>query len=45
MAKNNKNGYSEPVDYFPKNVRKKAGIGEYAEPAKKKTTKKKVKRK
>ena len=41
--------YSEPVDYFPKEIRKKHGIGEFAEkktedkkaPAKKAVTKKK----
>lgn len=32
-----KGGYKEPTDYFPKDVRKKHGIGEYA---KKSTTKK-----
>ena len=45
MKKNaKKNTYVEPNDYFPKDIRKKAGLGEYAE---KKTTatKKKVKRK
>lgn len=36
-----KTGYSEPSSYFPKGVRKKAKIGEYAEKAE---TKKKVKR-
>ena len=25
-----KRGYVEPTDYFPKDVRKKYGIGEYA---------------
>ena len=50
MAKNTKNtkkiAYSEPADYFPKSVRKKVKIGEYAETEKKPaTTKKKVKRK
>lgn len=45
---NKKIKYSEPVDYFPKEIRKKYGLGEYAETAKKevkketnKTTKKK----
>ena len=33
--------YAEPSNYFPKNVRKKAKIGEYAT---EKTDKKKVKR-
>lgn len=33
-----KGGYSEPGDYFPKETRKKYGLGEYA---KKATTKKK----
>lgn len=39
--------YSEPAEYFPKSVRKKMGIGEFAEKDKKPTatTKKKVKRK
>ena len=40
--------YSEPADYFPKSVRKKAKIGEYAETAKKtakKTTAKKTTKK
>ena len=43
--------YSEPAEYFPKELKKKYGLGEYAEGAKKKTekkatdTKKKVKRK
>ena len=48
MKKNAKNiGYSEPLDFFPKELRKKYGLGEYAEPKKteKKTEpKKKVKR-
>ena len=35
--------YTEPSDFFPKSVRKKNGLGEYAE--KKTDTKKKVKRK
>ena len=33
--------YTEPSDYFPASVRKKAKIGEFAETAKK-TTKKKT---
>lgn len=33
--------YTEPSDYFPKSVRKKAKIGEFAE-TEKKTTKKKT---
>lgn len=37
--------YSEPASYFPKSVRKNAKIGEYAETAKKKTTKKATKKK
>ena len=37
-----KTGYSEPSNYFPKNVRKKAKIGEYAN--EKTETKKTVKR-
>lgn len=38
--------YSEPSDYFPKELRKKHKLGEYAEkPKKTETTKKKVKRK
>lgn len=47
MAKTTKKvGYSEPVDYFPKELRKKYKLGEYAEGAQKKTpAKKKVKRK
>lgn len=32
-----KGGYTEPTDYFPKDIRKKNKLGEYA----KKTTKKK----
>lgn len=37
--------YSEPGDYFPKELRKKHKLGEYAESKKKtETTKKKVKR-
>lgn len=36
-------GYSEPADYFPKEIRKKHGLGEYAD--KKAGTGKKVKRK
>lgn len=49
MKKNTKNiSYSEPLDFFPKELRKKHGLGEFAE---KKTAtktaapKKKVKRK
>lgn len=51
MAKTTKKlGYVEPADYFPKDIRKKYGLGEFAEDAKKKpastgTAKKKVKRK
>jgi hypothetical protein len=47
MKKNDKKIiYSEPADYFPKELRKKHKIGEYAENTEKKTeTKKKVKRK
>lgn len=48
MAKSTKKiAYSEPADYFPKEVRKKLKIGEFAETAKKPaaTPKKKVKRK
>lgn len=40
--------YSEPADYFPKELRKKHGLGEYAgkqTETKKTETKKKVKRK
>ena len=37
--------YSEPADYFPKNVRKNAKIGEYAETTKKTTAKKTTKKK
>lgn len=36
--------YKEPIDYFPKEIRKKFGLGEYAEKEtkpKKTTTKKK----
>ena len=36
-----KPNYSEPKDYFPKEVRKKCGLGEYAS---KKSTKKTVKK-
>lgn len=51
MAKNTtkKVAYKEPDDYFPKEIRKKYGLGEYAESGKKSassgTAKKKVKRK
>lgn len=49
MAKNTKKvAYAEPDDYFPKDIRKKYKLGEYAEDAKTKkatSTKKKVKRK
>ena len=34
-----KTSYSEPSSYFPKDVRKKAKIGEYATETKKKTVK------
>ena len=37
-------GYTEPEDYFPKSVRKKAKIGEYAESEKKATAKKPAKK-
>lgn len=40
--KNKKIVYSEPAEYIPKELRKKYGVGEYAEKAK--TTKKTVKR-
>ena len=39
--------YSEPEGYFPKSIRKKAGLGEFAKKqtdTKKKTTKKTVKK-
>lgn len=47
MKKQSKIAYSEPSDYFPKSVRKKAGLGEFAGTKEKKatTTKKTVKRK
>ena len=46
MKKNTKKViYTEPADYFPKSVRKKMGLGEYADKDKKTETKKKVKRK
>lgn len=32
--------YVEPGDYFPKSVRKKNGIGEYAKPTSSKTSSK-----
>lgn len=38
MAKEIK--YSEPADYFPKSIRKKHKIGEFAETTKKTTAKK-----
>ena len=41
MKNTKKTGYSEPSSYFPKEVRKKAKIGEYAT---EKADKKKVKR-
>ena len=42
MADKKKVVYSEPADYFPKELRKKYKLGEYAETAQKekKTTKK-----
>lgn len=40
MKKTKNIGYTEPSDYFPKSIRKKAKIGEYSETNK--TTKKKV---
>lgn len=47
MAKNTtKIAYKEPADYFPKDIRKKYGLGEFATDAKKKApAKKTVKRK
>lgn len=40
--KTNKAQYAEPTEFFPKELRKKYKLGEYAEDAtKKKTTKKK----
>ena len=47
MGKPKKIAYSEPSNYFPKEVRKQFKIGEFAEStekAKKKTTKKTVKK-
>lgn len=45
MKKNTKKvAYKEPDDYFPKEIRKKYKLGEYAETAKKTEAKKKVKR-
>ena len=35
-------GYSEPIDYIPKSVRKELKIGEYDETKKKTATKKKT---
>ena len=32
MATTKKIKYSEPADYFPKEIRKKYGLGEYAKP-------------
>ena len=44
MAKTKTIKYSEPAGYFPKSVREKHGIGEYAKTtSKKKTTAKKKK--
>ena len=40
MDKKKKVTYSEPADFFPKELRKKYGLGEFAEEPKK-TTKKK----
>lgn len=40
--KTKKISYSEPLDYFPKSVREKHKLGEYAETDKKKETKKKT---
>lgn len=37
--------YVEPSSYFPKEIRKKAGIGEYAEKEAKKTNAKEAKSK
>ena len=48
MAKNTKKlGYVEPAEYFPKEIRKKYKLGEFAEDVQKKDApaKKKVKRK
>ena len=46
MKKNTKKiTYTEPGDYFPKELRKKHKLGEYAETEKKTPAKKKVKRK
>ena len=48
MAKTKKIAYSEPSDYFPKEIRKKFKIGEYAQSSTTKKTgsgKKTVKRK
>ena len=42
---NKKIGYTEPKDYFPKEIRKKYGIGEYSKTTTKKTVKKPNKRK
>lgn len=39
MAGTKKMSYVEPADYFPKELRKKHKIGEYAAPQKKTTTK------
>ena len=49
MKKSKGISYSEPGDYFPKSVRKKFGLGEFAKDSntsdtKKKTTKKTVKK-
>lgn len=43
MANNKKITYAEPTGYFPESIRKKYGLGEYAEketPAKKEPAKK-----
>lgn len=45
MKSTKKTGYTEPSGYFPKSVRKKAGIGEYEKSEKKSDGKKKVRRK
>lgn len=42
MSENKKFSYKEPDDFFPKDIRKKAKIGEFAEQPKKDEKNKKV---
>ena len=42
MSENKKFSYKEPDDFFPKDIRKKAKIGEFAEQPKKEENGKKI---